>query len=306
MGIGEWASLLAALFWTLSSMIWGKIHLSAITINLSKNIIGVVLILIHLVLFAWITDRAIFQAPASSWGMLGVSGLIGIVIGDTLYFRSLQILGPRRALMMATTSPLFAAALAFAFLREELPFIAILGICLAVCGVIVVVADRRASKEAPGLMPGSLRRGIALGILGSICQAIGGVYAKKGLVGLDGENICDPIEATFIRLLFAAIATLLVVSLGRKVVRELRAACKWEMLRLLIPATALGTWIGIWLSQVGYQQSQNVAIAQTLMSTCPLFAIPIVWLMHKHRVTAYSIIGTIVALLGIFLTVYEW
>ncbi|MDG1874352.1 MAG: DMT family transporter [Mariniblastus sp.] len=305
MGIGEWSALLAALLWTLSSMIWGRIRLSAITINLAKNIIGVVLILAHLALFASFTDREMFQAPWSSWGTLGLSGLIGIVIGDTMYFRSLQILGPRRALMMATTSPLFAAALAFAFLGEELPFFAVLGICLAVCGVIVVVADRKANKEAPGLLPGSLRRGVALGIIGSICQAIGGVFSKKGLVGAEGENLCDPIEATFIRLLFAALATMLVMSVGRKLVKELRITFSWEMLRLLIPATAVGTWLGIWLSQVGYQRAHNVAIAQTLMSTCPLFAIPIVWVLHKHRVTALSVIGTIVAVLGIFLTVYE-
>lgn len=305
MGIGELASLTAALFWTLSSMLWGKINLSAMTLNLSKNMIGVILILLHMTVFTMVTDRAFFEAPWSSWGMLGISGLIGIVIGDTMYFRSLQILGPRRALMMATTSPLFAAALAWMFLKEDLRFLAIVGISLAVCGVIVVVMDRKAKKEEPGLMPGSLRGGIILGVGGSLCQAIGGVFSKLGLVGPSGENICDPIEATLIRLMFAATGTIVLAMFGKKLFEQVKLAIDWKMLRLLIPATAIGTWIGIWLSQVGYQRAQNVAVAQTLMSTCPLFAIPVVWLVHKHKVTFLSVIGTIVALIGIFMTVYK-
>jgi drug/metabolite transporter (DMT)-like permease len=304
MGIGEWAALSAALLWTSSTMIWGRIPLTAMALNLSKNIIAVGLILIHILALAVVVGRPIFQAPGHSWLWLGLSGLIGVAVGDTLYFRSLQILGPRRALMMATTSPLFAVVLGALLLGEDLRFLSVSGIVITVAGVIVVVADRKASKESPGIKPGRMSLGIAAGVLAAICQAIGGVLSKKGMVSTEGLELCDPIEATFIRLFISAIGVVLIVGSGRNLGNFVRQACKPDMLKLLIPATALGTWLGIWMSQIAFRFSE-VAIAQTLLSTCPLFAIPIVWLVHKHRVTILSFLGTIIAIFGIAMTVND-
>lgn len=304
MGIGEWAALSAALMWTGSTMIWGRIPLTAMALNLSKNIIAVAIILIHVLVLAGFAGRPMFQAPAGSWVWLGLSGLVGVAVGDTLYFRSLQILGPRRALMMATTSPLFAVVLGAVLLGEDLRFSAVSGIVITVIGVIVVVADRKARKESPGLKPGRTSLGVFCGILAAVCQAVGGVFSKKGMLSVDGAELCDPIEATFIRLLISAIGVVAIVAWGKNLGKFFHEARKPDMLKLLIPATALGTWLGIWMSQVAFRYS-DVAIAQTLLSTCPLFAIPIVWIAHKHRVTILSFIGTVVALVGIAMTVND-
>lgn len=304
MGIGEWAALSAALMWTVSTLIWGRIPLTAMALNLSKNILAVAMILIHVLVLAVVYGRPIFQAPAESWIWLGLSGLIGVAIGDTLYFRSIQILGPRRALMMATTSPLFAVVLGTLLLGEDLKFMAVSGIVITVAGVIVVVADRKAGKESPGLKPGRVSLGVAAGVLAAVFQAIGAVFSKKGMVSPEGLELCDPIEATLIRLFISAIGVVVIVSAQKKLREYVGQARKWDMLRLLIPATALGTWLGIWMSQIAFRYS-DIAIAQTLLATCPLFAIPMVWLVHKHRVTMLSIVGTIVAVVGIALTVSD-
>jgi drug/metabolite transporter (DMT)-like permease len=302
MGIGEWAALGAALLWTLSSMLWGRIDLSALSINLCKNIIGTILIAINMFVLASFSQLEPFSADTESWMWLGLSGIVGIVIGDTFYFRSLQILGPRRALMMATTGPIFSAILGWMFLREDLMYWAIVGIVMTISGVIVVVADRKAAKEAPGLMPGRIRLGVMAGVMGAVCQAVGGVLSKKGMRDEAGVEICNALEATFIRIMIAGIATVIIVLLRKELVAITKKAIQWNTLRLLVPATALGTWLGIYLSQIAISNT-DVAIAQTLLSTCPLFAIPIVWIVSKHRVTALSIIGTIIALVGIGLVV---
>ena len=78
---------------------------------------------------------------------------------------------------------------------------------------------------------------------------------------------------------------------------------KRRVIKVLVPATAIGTWLGIWLSQIAYKEASEAAIAQTLLSTCPLFAIPIVVFAEGHRISAIAVIGTMVAILGIFLTV---
>ncbi len=305
MGLGELAALSAAFLWTCSSMFWGKIDLSAMGLNLCKNVIGSALILLHMLALFFVADRALFQAPISSWTWLGISGLIGVVIGDTFYFRSLQILGPRRALMMSTTAPLFSAGLGFVLLGEDLHFFALVGIVITISGVLIVIRDRKAGNEAPGLHPGAVQLGVLSGIGGSACQAIGSVFAKKGMLAADGTDVCDPVEATFIRLLISAVATIVIVALSKKLFVYGKQSLNWKTLKLLIPATAIGTWIGIWLSQIAFRSS-DVAIAQTLLATCPLFAIPVVWIVHRQRVTPIAIFGTVIALIGIFLTVFDF
>jgi drug/metabolite transporter (DMT)-like permease len=298
MGYGEWAALTAALLWTFSSMLWGRIHLSAWGINLCKNVIGTAIVGLHLLMLMLITDRAVLAAPAQSWYWLGLSGFVGVVLGDTLFFRCLQIVGPRRALMLATIGPIFSVVLGWVFLRESLAYLVITGILLTVGGVVVVVSDRRAGVEAPGLIPGRLWMGFATGTLSALCQSVGGVFSKLGMRNTEGHEICGSLEATFIRLLVAAICTLIVVMVRRQLSSIIHRVIENSSLNLLVPATALGTWLGIWLSQIAYSYS-NVAVAQTLLCTCPLFAIPIVWLFHRHRVTMISVVGTIVALLGV-------
>ena len=302
-GIGEIAALTAALLWTISSMLWGQINLSALGLNLCKNVLGSLMLILHLTALLYFADRsALFLAPSASWFWLGLSGLIGVVIGDTVYFRSLQIMGARRALIMATTGPIFAALLGWFFLQESLTSLAITGIVLTVAGVLVVVADRTAKQEEPGLMPGRLRDGIALGLTGALCQSVGGLCSKLGMVDADGNPICDAAEATLIRLAIAAVVTVGYVVVRGQLASILENARKWVSLRLILPATAVGTWLGIWMSQIAYQYSE-IAIAQTLLATCPLFAIPVVWLAEGHRITAIGVVGTIVALAGIYLAV---
>ena len=69
-------------------------------------------------------------------------------------------------------------------------------------------------------------------------------------------------------------------------------------LAMLVPAAMLGTWLGIWCSQIGFKYT-SLAVATMLMSTGPLFAIPLVRFFDGHRISARAIWGTMVALLGI-------
>ncbi len=181
MGIGEIAALGAALMWTISAILWGRIRLSAIGINLSKNCLGSLILISHLILLATAFNQPVLSAPIRSWGWLGLSGLVGIGLGDTCFFRSLQILGPRRSLIIASTGPLFATWLGWVTLGETLTYVAFSGIVMTIVGVVIVVADRKAVSEAPGIMPGTLSVGVVLGLLGAVCQVVGGICSKHAM-----------------------------------------------------------------------------------------------------------------------------
>jgi len=296
MDIGEGAALMAAFLWTCSSMIWGLIKLPAFTLNACKNCIGVALVGAHLVIASFVFDFVQISAGWEAWGWLTLSGLVGIVVGDTLYFRSLQILGPRRAMVMACLAPFFAALLGVLLLQQMMGYLVIMGVALTMAGVIVVVMDRKAKQEEPGLMPGKMQAGIACGVLSAACQATGGFFSTQGMVD------CNPLEASAIRLLAAAVATTLWTLCRQKYRQAFRDTVKLEHFRYLIPATALGTWLGIWFCQMAYK-NDDLAIAQTLLATCPLFAIPVMWILYRHRVTRVAFAGTVVAIFGIWLTV---
>jgi len=297
MQYGESVALAAALLWTFSSMLWGQVKIPAFTLNACKNVIGTVFILLHLA-FLWCFFGGVeITTNPVDWGWLSLSGLIGIVIGDTLYFRCLQILGPRRALLMSCASPLFATILGFQFLGEHIGLVVLSGILITVFGVATVVSDRRADVEAPGLLPGKFGVGVALGLISALCQAVGGLFSAKGMQG-----DCGALEAAMIRLLVAGLATVLLLMFQTQTRKTLAETFHPKYLKIVVPATAIGTWIGIWLSQIAYKHA-DLAVAQTLMSTCPLFAIPIVWITFGHKATRLGIIGTIVALVGIWMTV---
>lgn len=294
---GEVAALAAAVLWTFSSMLWGMVKIPAFTLNACKNVIGSCFIFLHLGII-WLLFGALdFTSNPLDWTWLALSGLVGIVAGDTLYFRCLQILGARRALLVSCASPLFATVLGTIFLKQHLGLVVFSGILITILGVGTVVSDRRADVEAPGLLPGKFRTGVILGLLGAVCQAVGGMFSTLGM-----QDGCGALEATIIRLLVAGFATVLMLMARKGTRSELFQTFRFEKLKFIVPATAIGTWLGIWLSQVAYKHA-DLAVAQTLMSTCPLFAIPIVWFAFGHKATRLAIVGTVVALVGVGLTV---
>ena len=299
MEIEQAAALTAAFLWTCSSMIWGLINLPAFTLNACKNCVGVTLIGIHLAVVSFGLGMIELSASWQAWGWLALSSLVGIVLGDTMYFRSLQILGPRRAMVLACLSPFFAALLGLLFLNQTIGYLVVVGVALTMSGVMVVVMDRKAKQEEPGLMPGKLRAGIACGVLGAACQAGNAMFSVKGMESCDPQ--CDPLEATAIRLFVAAMATSLWILSRQKYRQGFIQTFKVEHLRYIVPATALGTWLGIWLSLVAFSKN-DIAIAQTLLSTCPLFAIPVMWILHRHRVNRLAFFGTVLAIFGIWMT----
>jgi len=294
MGMGEWCALIAALLWTFSSMLWGKIRLSPTVLNFAKNWVGCGLLLVHVLVVSLVWQKWPQWGTWQSTLWLGLSAVVGIAIGDTLYFRSIQILGPRLALVMSTVAPLFGALIGLIVFGEMLPWFGWTGIGLTLLGVFVVVSDRRSRVEAPGIFQGAVFEGVLCGLGGALCQAIGGGLSKEA------TKISGELEAAAIRTTVAFLVTLVYIAMRGKLAQSLRDSVRVEHLKKIVPAAGLGTWLGIWLSQIAFNQAP-LAIALTLMSTSPLFAIPIVHFYFGHRATKIAVIGSLIAVAGVYL-----
>lgn len=296
MNIGEVAALSAAFLWASASLLYNRISLPAASLNLAKNALASLMILVHvLVLAAWQSVPA-FQATAFHWVWLSLSALIGITVGDTLGFRSMQILGPRKFLMLGTLAPVFAALLGMTFLGESLSLTFVAGMSLTISGVLAVIRDRKATDESVGLFPGSVTAGVWCGVLAAVCQAFGAVCAKTGLEGISSE------EGTFIRVSSATVMAVLYVAARRQTRDVVKAMRDRSTLKKLLPATAIGTWLGIWLCQVAYQNC-SVSVSTVLLSTTPLFAIPLVRIFYGHPISGTAVFGAGVAIVGVYLVV---
>ncbi|MEO2018515.1 MAG: DMT family transporter [Fuerstiella sp.] len=296
MGTGEIAALAAAVFWAAASLWYGKTNLSAWGMNLGKNVLASLILLVQLYVMSSLTHSDMFQADARAWSWLSLGGVVGIMIGDTCYFRSLQILGPRKALIVSTTAPIFGAILGYLLLDEAVTVTIAVGILVTTAAVAWVVSDGRSTDEAPGLFPGSTRAGVAAGIFGAICQAVGAVCSKVGM------ESCDPIEAALIRLAVSAVGAFVVVAALGQVRSVIAKLADVSLLRRFVPAVITGTWLGIWLSQVAFKHA-TVSVAITLLATTPLFAIPLVRIFYGHRVSGVAVAGTVLAIFGVYLVV---
>ena len=148
-----------------------------------------------------------------------------------------------------------------------------------------------------------------MGLVGAFCQAAGIGMAKVGM-----DHGCEPLESAFIRISSAAVLTAIYFFVwkadesntqdrNRFTNRSLLEPIQeWDTMKKFLPATLCGTWLGIWLFQIA-QKGTDTAVVSTLVSTCPIFAIPLVWWLQKQTVSLKGILGTIVAVLGVALIV---
>ncbi len=229
------------------------------------------------------------DATTHQWLWLGLSGVVGLTIGDMLLFRAFVLIGARLSILVMSTVPIFATVISWIFLGEQLSPIDCAGVLLTVGGVTWVVLERQASEEPAA---GRVRAvGVVLALGGALGQAAGLVLSKHGM----GDY--DPFAATWIRCL-AGIAGLLVVFAASGWWGRLVAA--FQDRRGLV-FTGLGSFfgpfLGVSLSLAAVQLTQ-VGVASTLMALVPILMLPIAAVRGTERITLRAVIGTVVAVGG--------
>src|SRR2546422_8695288 len=118
---GEIAGLFASFAWAIGSLVYGRVQAPASSLNLFKNSVATLLFLASILVLSASRSDVPFHASREALSWLTLSSLVGLVAGDTCYFRSLQILGARRALVLTTFTPTFSAFLGWRILGENLP-----------------------------------------------------------------------------------------------------------------------------------------------------------------------------------------
>ncbi len=145
--IGELAALGTALCWTVTALSFeaaGK-RIGSLTVNIIRLVMAAALF----ALYGWIVrGMAIpLDASAYAWTWLGLSGLVGFVIGDLFLFQAFVDIGARVSMLIYSSVPPLTALMARFVLDERLTPQGIVGMALTVAGIAIVVLRRPA--QAP-------------------------------------------------------------------------------------------------------------------------------------------------------------
>lgn len=292
--LGEIAALTTALCWSFTSIFFtlaGR-QVGSVTLNRLRLIMAT----IFLTLTHWLLATPLpFNAEPERWFWLGLSGVIGLVLGDAFLFQAYVWIGPRLGMLMMSSVPVMSTLLAWIFLGETLAANQIAGVLLTVGGIAWVVLERTGGHSQQTENPNYLW-GILFGLGAAGGQALGLILAKKGLGG-----DFPALSGNFIRMLVAMLVMWSFTLLRGQAGPTLRRLGSRPQATLTIMGGALtGPFLGVWMSLVAIQLTQ-VGIASTLMALPPIFLLPIGRYVFKEQISGRAIIGTLVAVMGVAL-----
>jgi drug/metabolite transporter (DMT)-like permease len=294
--LGEIASLLTSVMFAIGPTFFtlGTQKVGSIVVNRTRLLLTVTLLLV--VHWIVIGTPLPLDAEPRRWFWLGLSGIIGLALGDTALFQGFLLLGTRLTMLIFSFSPVIAALFAWLFLGETLTWLQIVGIAVTVLGIAWVVAERNRGK---GPRPDEERKRFGLGIffafLGMLGQALGLVTAKLGLVGGDFPTISGQIMRMSVAMLLIWLVTIVQRQVG---VTFKRLKENPLSLRDISLGVLAGPFIGVYFSLVGVQLT-DVGVASTLQALPPIFLLPIAYFIFKERFSWQVVVGTVVALSGV-------
>ena len=295
------AATIAAMFWAVSVVLYRRVGrvMPPVMLNMTKGLLAVVL-LSGVLLVDWLVFKNLpWSMSWSKLGLMALSGVIGIGIGDTLFFAGLNRMGARRMLLLFTINPVITVLIAWAFMDEPLSIIQIIGIALTCGGVAWVIAERNTKQSDGHVDP----LGIFYGIAAASCQATGYLLSRHIL--LTGEM--TPAASAWLRLLAGSVILIAILPMDRLLKdaggqghHHPANPSKRQAGVMFFVALMLGTVGGIWLMQISAKHADKAGVAATLLATSPLFVLPVVAVLGEH-LSRRAILGAAITICGILL-----
>jgi len=241
---------------------------------------------------------------AYNWFWLGFSGIVGLTIGDFFAFRMYAILSPRTGSVLTTLSPAASLAAAYLLLGETINGFGIVGMFITMVGVMGISLGRKERNKIPDHGHGSVLAGIVFGILSAICQGVGLVLSKKGMI--NGTLTVPPLPATFIRITVGFTSLLLFTIIQGKLRTVIRPILSNQDkgIKYAVMGTIFGPFLGVCLSLYTIS-NLDVSVGQTIFSLMPVSALLISVLFFREKVTWQSLVGVVVAIAGVMILIWR-
>lgn len=288
--VGEFSAFGASLLWSISPYVFTNVvsRTGSYLLNTSRLFIALLLMLFTIVWFRLPSASNVQQIL-----FLSLSGLIGLVLGDTFLFKSFDEIGPRITMIVMASNPIFGAILAYFIFSEIISPLGITGMLITISGIILVVS--KSNRKSQRLKISAM--GLVYALLATIGQAVGLIFTKMAFFA--GE--IHPITATFLRVV-SAFVTLIIIGLvlRRLNFEKLKDSFRPKTTAMLILGSLIGPYFGITLSYIAVSYAP-IGIASTIMSLQPILMLPISRYYYKEHIGIYALIGSILAVMGLVL-----
>ena len=226
--------------------------------------------------------------------LLGLSGLIGIFMGDTALFACMNRLGPRRSGILFASHAFFSAVLAWLVFGETLWGWALLGAGLLVTGVMSAVAFGKRQNESHQWEStrGSLATGIGLGLLAALCQSVATLMLKPLM-----QTGIDPVAASAVRMSTALAAHTLLLLSGWRVAKMMSDSFSWRDMGYTFVSAALSMALGMTLILKALQLGSAGRVA-LFSSVTPVLLLPLLWMVYRRRPALGAWLGALLTVAG--------
>lgn len=297
-------ALVTTLSWTIGIFPFTKASqlIGANEVNHFRLFLSVIILSTLLILCFNLSFTQLFtQLNYHHWLWLGLSGVIGLSIGDYLSFSAFVYLGPGLGSIFATLAPGAALISGIIILDEHLNLAGTIGMLITLIGVYIILLANK--KEETNTQNPNLKKGLLFGFLSALCQGVGIVFAKKGL---SGNLALTPMHATWIRMLGATLTMYAFTILSGRFLMVTKPIMqnKGKGLKYLFMGTLFGPVIGVTLSLYTVQLLE-ASIAQTIFSLVPVFVIVISAVYFRNKINLKTYLGLATALLGVFVLVWR-
>ena len=298
--IGGGLSLAAAILWAISPLCYNSAtrRIGSLNVNLLRMAMASFILLLVLPLW-WLADgQPAINLEINQLIWLTFSGVLGMVVGDYFIFEAYKSLGPRLALQINIVGPAVTVALAWLWLDEVIPPMALVG-CIIVLAAIayILYSESRpgdATEEDKHATGKVTTAGVVYSILAAVAGAAGAVAMRQSFkVGPEVPTLL----ATVLRVTCATAVLWAYCGLLGKSASFTHLKDNYVRSRMV-----WGTIIGpvasmfCYVTAFKYMEAGKVG---TIASMSPLFMIPIMAVRYGTPVRARVVFGTIMALAGV-------
>lgn len=286
--LGEFFAIITALGWALSSLFFeiASKKADSISVNVIRLFIGI----FSLGLFSF-GERGLFlplDSTIYNWKFLGISGVIGLFLGDFFLYEAYVLIGAKICMLFMTMTPLIVGIFGYIFLGEKLTFLQIIAMIITCSGILLVVLKPN-NNEGKKIST----KGIAFITTATIFEAIGIVFTKIGSSGY------SPSSSTQIRMICALVVFIIFLSIKKQWGKIFHTLKNKQNLLFILGGTVTAT-VGITFL-VAALNLGNAGVISTISSTSPIIIIPISHFVFKDKIKIKEILGACISVFGIAL-----
>jgi drug/metabolite transporter (DMT)-like permease len=232
----------------------------------------------------------------SDLGLLAVSGLVGILVGDLSLFTAMARIGPRRTSVLFTSNAPMAAVGGVLLFDESFAPWALVGAVLTMGGIVLAVNFGSRSGTHSNVferVEGSMVAGVAWAGVGALGQALGALAVKPIL-----DDGADTLAVAAARVVIATIALWVLARPGDRLARPARRGALLPMDHLRLAASGfvamvLGMSLLLWSLGHG-----DTGVATILSATTPVILLPLLWLRMRQLPTLGAWTGAALTVVG--------